>query len=172
MFDDEIWKDIESYEGKYKVSNYGRIYSVSRNKLRVFDQSNRFGYLRVQLGAKEKKSLVHRLVAKAFVDGYFDGAVVNHKDLDKTNNKASNLEWVTNSENSKHAFLRGRQKGSFKCKPYFIKYSNGEIKEFTSIKHVAVFLKVAKTTLYNKLKNNNGYIQNKDCYIIPCVSND
>lgn len=43
--------------------------------------------------------MVHRLVAKYFVPGYFDGAVVNHKDGNNRNNHASNLEWVTQRDN-------------------------------------------------------------------------
>lgn len=48
---------------------------------------------------------VHRLVAKYFVDGYFDGAVVNHKDGNNRNNNASNLEWVTQKENIHQSYV-------------------------------------------------------------------
>ncbi len=50
---------------------------------------------------------VHRLVAQYFCDGYAEGLVVNHIDGDKTNNRSSNLEWVTRSENDLHAFSLG-----------------------------------------------------------------
>lgn len=46
---------------------------------------------------------VHMYVAHAWVDGYFDGAEVNHKDFNRFNNSADNLEWVTHSENVKHS---------------------------------------------------------------------
>ena len=54
-----------------------------------------------------KMVLVHRLVAKAFVPGYFEGAQVNHKDGNKGNNAWWNLEWVTARQNNHHARLTG-----------------------------------------------------------------
>ena len=106
----EIWKDIEGYEG-YQVSNIGRVRSVDRiingrgwhkgkilcngRLLSIVDNAN--GYLKVVI--KGKNMYIHRLVAKHFVDGYFKGADVNHKDENKANNKADNLEWVTRKYN-------------------------------------------------------------------------
>lgn len=55
---------------------------------------------------------IHRLVAKYFCDGYAEGLVVNHKDGNKTNNHYTNLEWVTQSENVKHAFSTGLAKSN------------------------------------------------------------
>lgn len=56
---------------------------------------------------------LHKEVGKHFVDGWFDGAVLNHKDRDKRNNHYTNLEWVTNIENSIHGVyeLTGSAKG-------------------------------------------------------------
>ena len=51
----EEWKDIEGWEGYYKISNLGRVLSVKRGIFKVFDESNRGGYLRVQLCNNEKK---------------------------------------------------------------------------------------------------------------------
>ena len=113
----EIWKDIEGYEGKYQVSNLGRVRSlpricISRNAsgeyrfltkvkiLRTFEQ--RSGYRRVSFGkGKDKRAfLVHRLVGFAFVPGYREGLFINHKDENPSNNRADNLEWVTALENN------------------------------------------------------------------------
>ena len=101
QLENEEWKWIEGYEGIYKVSNYGRV-ANSKGLREQF--SNRNGYYQIIL-CKEgnvKNYSVHQLVAKAFCDGYEEGLVVNHKDLNKTNNHYSNLEWITPKENSIH----------------------------------------------------------------------
>lgn len=75
--------------------------------LRPYVQNS--GYLEVAFTHERKvyKFLVHRLVAMAFVDGYADGMTVNHIDGDKHNNAPENLEWVTKSQNTKHAWRNG-----------------------------------------------------------------
>lgn len=105
--ENEIWKDIPGYEGKYKISNFGNILTFFKRKwIRKATFITDIGYVYVSLEYKNKKRKcgVHRLVAELFVDGFFDGAEVNHKDLNKTNNRWDNLEWVTHSENLKHQY--------------------------------------------------------------------
>ena len=93
----------------YCVTYDGRIYSLISNKfLKVSLLS---GYERVSLyktDTKEKISeFVHRLVAKMYCIGYSEELEVNHKDGDKRNNCATNLEWVTRSTNLIHAHTTG-----------------------------------------------------------------
>lgn len=97
----EKWKDVVGYEGLYMISNFGRVYSV-RSGIVMKQHTNSTGYMRVLLyrDANKKRFFVHRLVAKSFVSGYFDGAVVDHIDRDKSNNLHSNLEWVSQRENA------------------------------------------------------------------------
>ena len=104
----EIWVDVENYEGLYKVSNMGNILSLRRNKLVIGDINNA-GYRRVILYKEKKRErfFVHRLVAKYFCPNYKEENVVNHLDGDKQNNKASNLEWCSRSENDIHAYNLG-----------------------------------------------------------------
>ena len=170
----EEWKDIEGWEGYYKISNLGRVLSVKRGIFKVFDESNRRGYLRVQLcnNEKKKKYFVHRLVAKAFVEGYFDGADVNHIDFDRKNNCSDNLEWVTKSQNSKWTADAGRMTGAFKEKEYKLRFSDGNEVCFPTLRECAKSIGICKSTLYNLLKENNGYIKTLNCFVLPCVRND
>lgn len=93
----EVWKDIKGYEGRYQVSNYGRVWSIISQRYLKF-RYDKDGYLLVTLYAKNGKAItekVHRLVALTFISNPFGFPQVNHKDEDKTNNFISNLEWVS-----------------------------------------------------------------------------
>lgn len=113
----EVWKDIEGYEGWYQVSNLGRIKSLERVTIKGHIResimstplSNK-GYAHITLRGKDgsrSTHRVHRLVAQAFVPNPHGYKIVNHIDCDKSNNKASNLEWCTNQYNVKYAYIMG-----------------------------------------------------------------
>jgi len=121
----EIWKDIEGYEGSYQVSNLGRVKSLNR-VVKSFGETTRKhngrimtptirsgGYFNLFLCRKSvcKIYKVHRIVAKAFCEGYKEELQVNHIDGDKLNNRSDNLEWCTAKQNSIHAFATGLNKG-------------------------------------------------------------
>ena len=124
----EIWKPILGFEGRYEISDAGRVRSLSflqryllRNGREAFrrtrerivaQQKINSGYLIVHLhldGSRYAK-LVHRLVAVNFVDGFDVGRDVNHKDGDKMNNTAENLEWLSRRDNHLHAVALGLNK--------------------------------------------------------------
>lgn len=131
----EIWKPIEKYK-HYKVSNMGRIRSIDRvdslgryhvgkiknQRPNVRKGSKKKGYLTVTVSEDGIKTseLVHILVAKAFCPRptNFD-TEVNHKDEDTWNNKASNLEWITHTENVRYGtcILRSKASNKGKVKP-------------------------------------------------------
>ena len=116
----EVWKDIEGYEGKYQVSNLGRVRSLDRYPL-FKDGRKRLlkgqvlkpvkdhnGRLYVKLSNNEnvrRNKSISRMVATAFL-GSPEGALleVNHIDGNPLNNHIKNLEWTTRQENMKHAF--------------------------------------------------------------------
>lgn len=116
---EEIWKDIEGYEGLYQVSNLGRVKSLQATKMhdrvKILTPILADGrYLRVQLYKNKVPSRfqVHRLVAAAFIENPHKKPQVNHRDGNKTNNCVNNLEWCTASENNLHAYKTGINKGS------------------------------------------------------------
>lgn len=97
---DEIWKDIKDYEGLYEVSNWGRVKSLPRNGTVKYARilkpcTDRCGYLFVGLykNNKQKNFFIHQLVAQAFLDNPNNLPQVNHKDENKQNNNAENLEF-------------------------------------------------------------------------------
>lgn len=117
----EIWKHIEGYEGIYQVSNLGKIKSNERyvrharykkdalrkKRERILKNiKNGIGYEQVGLRNNEKSKilLVHRLIAKAFIPNPEDKPQINHKNGIRNDNRLENLEWVTGSENSLHAY--------------------------------------------------------------------
>lgn len=112
----EIWKDMVGFEGRYQVSNLGRVRSILSNHGRYQEKikvqrkrSSTCPYLYVQLSVKDRPyhEAVHRAVAKAFIPNPDNKPMVNHINGDKLKNDACNLEWATCSENHQHAFESG-----------------------------------------------------------------
>jgi hypothetical protein len=108
---------IDGYHEKYMVSEDSRVWKVvicedGSRKLKGITQTNTgAGYLAVSLfrgtGIPRKNYLVHRLVAKYFIPGWFEGAEINHKNGIKTDNSIGNLEWCTRKYNMQHAWATG-----------------------------------------------------------------
>jgi hypothetical protein len=119
----ETWKDVVGFEGKYAVSDKGRIKGLRREKMQshgvliVLKEKerkpvvNRCGYLCLNLNdgpsGKLQSKKVHRLVAEAFIENPKNHKEVNHIDGNKLNNRKENLAWCSRSENIKHSFETG-----------------------------------------------------------------
>lgn len=119
---EEIWKDVPGYEGRFQASNIGRVRTPPPD---VFDAEkfssnvkpgavyspwlgkNGYLYISTQHKGVRRKLLPHRLVALAFVDGYFQDATVNHIDHNRQNNVATNLQWMTRSQNTADVWSSG-----------------------------------------------------------------
>lgn len=120
----EIWLPVKDYEKFYEVSNMGRIRNIDfptctdkRIKLKEIylikpslQSIKNYKRYRVNLSNEKghKQFKVHRLIAQAFIPNPLNKPQVNHIDNNPLNNRASNLEWVTNLENCHHAMRQGR----------------------------------------------------------------
>ena len=113
--ENEVWKQIEGFETRYEVSNLGRVKSLVKKKTRILKLSpDAFGYLRISLYGTTSKCYsryVHILVADAFLSKRLPHQVtVNHKNGIKIDNKITNLEFLSISENIRHAIDCGLRK--------------------------------------------------------------
>lgn len=176
--DIEIWEDIKGYEGLYQISNLGQVKSLEKyvpykhtsNALQkkpcriLKGEISKCGYIRVVLqNCKRERCLVHRLVANAFISNPENKKTVNHKDGNKQNNSARNLEWATQSENLIHAVKTGL-KPSYPLRHPFarplINISTGEIKSTSEVS------KETGISISDIKRMTRGHIENKTKYIL------
>ena len=144
MSEGEVWRDVVGYEGLYKVSDRGNVYSLERiyangrkrNGLTLKPSCDRGGYLRLELckNGIRKRKYVHRIVAEAFIPNPNNYPEINHKDENKTNNYVENLEWCTRGYNVN--FGRRNEKSSQKLskKVRAINVETDEVLTFSSVK--------------------------------------
>ena len=158
----ELWKDIKGYEGLYQVSNLGRVKRVTTGGI-LKGRQNPHGYLLVTLSKNNIKSTktIHRLVAEAFIPKTENNPQANHIDEDKTNNKVSNLEWVTAKENINHG-TRSERAAKTKSIPIIAtNLTTDESQEFNSTKECARQLSLdpgnITKVLKGKCKTLGGY---------------
>lgn len=168
----EVWVDINGYEGLYKISKSGFVKSMAKTWIcgtntkrskpdTMLSICKTTEYHNVRLhktGLKSKFCHIHRLIAEHFIPNPENKREVNHINGDKHDNRIENLEWVTSSENRQHAFdigLKKAAKGSehWNCKPIMIIYlkSNRTI-SFPTMKMAAKETGIGETTMYYNLR--------------------
>lgn len=174
----EIWKDVVGYEGFYQVSNLGRVKSLHRYFNRIYcngtniqrevperilplrDSIKKYSRAFLCKGRIKKNFLVHRLVAVAFIANPENKLEVNHINCNKKDNRVSNLEWTSYSENRKHAVENGRMRYALGEKSGSSKLSESQIKEIRlkhkngeTGKNIAMYFNVTPSTIYSILNN-------------------
>lgn len=159
---DEIWKPIMGYDG-YMISNYSRVKHFSKRyksfHLITPAANAKSGYMYVSLYDKNKRRNINlaRLVALNFVDGYDENHnTVNHKDGDKTNNAASNLEWLSQSQNNKHAYDVLHRKSPIK-RYDFVKIIYKDKYEFKTVTALAKFMGKSETQVRRYMDNPSAH---------------
>jgi hypothetical protein len=108
---EEIWKPVLGYEGRYEVSDQGRVRNAQGRMLKPNRMVHNYTCVHLYKGGKSSRnvSTIHRLVASAFLENPLGLREVNHKNFDRADNRAVNLEWVSRKENVRHAVKNGRR---------------------------------------------------------------
>lgn len=167
---EEVWKPINGFESSHEVSNLGRVRSLDRvdstgrhvngKVLSNIIQTSGYEAIVIANCGKSKRSLVHRLVAEAFVPNPENKPQVNHKNGNKTDNRSKNLEWVTRSENMTHSYaFLGRvspMRGNHRPATWTRKLTDEQVNQIkddcSPASTLAKKYGVSKTTIYNVRK--------------------
>lgn len=178
----EVWKDIPDYEGLYQASNlgnikslqrtmpnsgaYGKYFTVKEKILKPHLHNN--GYCSVKLSkyGKINRVTVHKLIATLFVANPHNYSIINHKDENKSNNKADNLEWCTAKYNCNYGTRNERLRiintlvGGKKVLQYSL---DGDfVKEYSSISEASrktgVYVRSISSVCNGRGKTAGGYI--------------
>lgn len=120
----EVWKDIKGYEGFYKISNYGRVKALPKkitwlqkdgaecfrfqDEIVLKPDASLYSRVMLQVNAKSKRYLVHRLVASHFLKNSNNYKYVNHIDKNRHNNHYSNLEYCSSRENNTYSIDKNK----------------------------------------------------------------
>ena len=126
----ETWRAIAGYEGLYEVSDLGRVKSLKHGKEKILKPwKTNNGYLHVIIfkDGHRKQTLVHRIVAEAFIPNPNNLTTVNHKDEVKTNNTVTNLEWMSMKDNLNYGTRNKRITESLSKQVQMFDKSTGEL---------------------------------------------
>lgn len=140
----EEWRPVVGYEGWYEVSNLGRVKRIGAGRGAVPGRTYRghvggWGYriIRLNQDSHGQRFPVHTLVAEAFLGSRPEGHEINHRDGNKANNRVANLEWVTRSQNNRHAIRTGLRP-ALACKGIqhgMAKLSEPQVHEIRRLRH-------------------------------------
>ena len=130
----EDWINLQNYEEYYEISNIGNIrrkegtFNRKIKNLGLRKHSGGYLYFQITINNISKNLTYHRVMAQHFIPNPENKPFVNHKDGNKLNNSLDNLEWVTASENMRHAYDTGLEVGKKGEEHHNSKYKEEEIK--------------------------------------------
>lgn len=157
----EIWKDIKDYEGLYQVSNLGNVKGLRKNII-LSPSNGEYKQVTLCYKGKRKTIAVHRLVADAFIENPFNKTHINHKDENKHNNNANNLEWCTHKENMNYGSKQDRE-SQVKAKYNVLQYDlyGKLVKKWSSLREIILNTNYKKSNIMycceHKYKTAYGY---------------
>lgn len=175
----EIWKDIKDFEGYYQISSMGNVKSLERfvfckskekpNKIKecvLKPRQDKYGYLIVNLKKNQKSHIrkIHRLIAEAFLENPNGYETVNHKNGIKTDNSITNIEWMSNKDNSRHRTANLLTKPKLHKEEIIdvlknCKAAKNQIDNENSITEFAHKYKVTRGTITDILKGKKLYLE-------------
>lgn len=175
--DEEIWRPIEGYEGRYEVSNHGRVksYVIDSKSGRIINGvRSKLGYQIARLydGNRRSKWIpIHRLVAKAFLDNPDGLPEVNHIDEIKHHNRVTNLEWCTRAYNVNHGTRNERSSKSHIChEALSLKVGsvdeNGIVEYFDSIGEAERQTGCSHSNIVRTLKGRTNHCGNRQWFYL------
>ena len=153
-------KQIKGFEN-YLITKEGIVINKKTNRcLKMSLQTSGYYQVKLSFNGVCKVFTIHRLVAENYINNPNNYPCVNHINGIKIDNRVENLEWITYSDNHKHAFKLGLKKPPMYACKKVLNTKTGEI--YNSATEVAILIGMKKQDLFNRL---NGGILNQTCYV-------